>query len=68
MKEQEDKNVDIGNYTEEMKNGIFHLTISLCQHLATFVSLNEAKIETAEWLEEIASGLRSVKANPLESN
>ena len=68
MEEQQSSTTDVGDYKEEIKNGIFHLTISLCQHLSTFVGLNEAKIETAEWLEEIASGLRSVKANPLESS
>jgi post-segregation antitoxin (ccd killing protein) len=54
------------NYTEELKNGIFHLSVSMCQYLSQFMAMEIAKEQTALWLEEIAAGLRKVKKNPLE--
>ena len=68
MNDEANNSTEMGNYVEEMKNGIFNLTISLCQHLSAFATLEEAKEQTAKWLEEIATGLRAVKNNPLESN
>lgn len=56
------------NYTEELKNGIFNLSVSMCQHIAQFAPMEQAKADTAEWLETIAKGLRTVVKNPLEGN
>jgi|688.fasta_scaffold567914_3 hypothetical protein len=56
----------LSNYTDEIKNGIFNLSISMCQHIATFAPMEIAKEQTAQWLEEIAKGLRVVKENPIK--
>jgi hypothetical protein len=56
----------LSDYTDEIKNGIFHLSVSMCQHLSSFIPMHLAKEHTAQWLEEIARGLRAVQENPLE--
>jgi len=56
----------LSDYTDEIKNGIFHLSVSMCQHLSTFIPMQLAKEHTAQWLEEIARGLRVAQENPLE--
>lgn len=58
----------ISDHTDEIKNGIFNLSISMCQNLSNSVPMQVAKEYTAQWLEEIAKGLRAVQDNPLESN
>jgi len=70
MSDQETKDSEskLSDYTDEMKNGIFHLSISMCQHLSSFVPMEIAKEQTAQWLDEIAKGLRAVQENPLERN
>jgi hypothetical protein len=72
MMEEENVTTDYSeftkNYSEELKNGIFHLSVSMCQHLSNFVPMEQAKEMTAQWLEEIAKGLRTVQKNPLERN
>lgn len=68
VKEEEssDSESRLSDYTDEIKNGIFHLSVSMCQHLSSFIPMQLAKEHTAQWLEEIARGLRVVQENPLE--
>jgi hypothetical protein len=67
MEEEEKQNEFTKNYSEELRNGIFNLSVSMCQHLSQFVPMEQAKEETAKWLDSISAGLRTISKNPLES-
>lgn len=45
-------------YDTEIENGIFNMVVSLCQHKATTVGMDQAKLEVSNWLDRIVKGLR----------
>lgn len=54
MEEEESK---LASYDTELENGIFNMVIALCQHKATTMGIQKAKVETAKLLESLAVGL-----------
>ncbi len=65
---EHDTESKLGTYSDELRSGIFHLSVSMCQHLAMSMPMDVAKEQTASWLEEIARGLREIKENPVQGS
>ena len=55
MSTEEDSKIQ--SYDVELENGIFQMVVTLCQHKAATMSIEQAKIEVAEMLESLRSGL-----------
>lgn len=56
------------NFSIEIETGIFNMIVTLCQHKANFMSIEDAKEDVAKYLERLIVGLRFEEENPLKGN
>lgn len=55
--EEEENLRNLMMYDSVLEDGIFNMVITLCQHKANTIPMQQAKLDVAAWLEKVINGL-----------